>query len=641
MDHGATKLTLSPRLIARPRLGTQVLIAVPLLNISSTTRSSPGLTSRIDSTASPEITNNMVGSRYHHVPRLHPAHADPVAFRIVLKSDEGFDVHDTREFDLALDSKFAIGRASKNTSKGYLLPAKHNVYIDSPVVSREHALLTANTTSGTPQVFITDTKSMHGTFVNGTPLVSQTPKQLSNGDKLQFGVNVNRNDSKAHLYRMQTGTLLTSAGYFVAFKYTFNAELSNPEPFSRGFTVPEAESEEEELDFVHSGRGSELDPLVLDDSDAESDHSEHAEYAEDIGDVTMAQLDEEEELVDIDNSSDQEAALDDDSDDVAESDVESSVASHSPSSPLVQGAEYIEEAEKVEEVVATKQAQATSVDQARSSAPLSAPLEPERAPVDPFFLDFGCPTMPDLAFPPIPTMDQPLVRGPFDAAFAPPLPPRPSQKRQRIWDEAHSEHEHQDWFAGEPSNTSSYSAGFTDFTYPSHNVSANASQQFEPPTERFAASAPAAGRIQTPPPSLAANVVSSAASPPTHRTGVSITEIVNEQPPTPTSINSRKRSADDAFEEEAEDIAVPQVAEQEADRTPPAQSLSEATAPEEVVLPTVERTTPQSQRPIAQPRSILRKVLRAATLMVPATALGATLSIAALTALPESFFTVA
>jgi hypothetical protein len=37
---------------------------------------------------------------------------------------------------------------------------------------------------------------MHGTHVNGIPLVPQTPKQLFNGDKLQFGVNVNRNESK-------------------------------------------------------------------------------------------------------------------------------------------------------------------------------------------------------------------------------------------------------------------------------------------------------------------------------------------------------------------------------------------------------------------------------------------------------------
>lgn len=138
----------------------------------------------------------MVGSERTNVSRLYPSHDNSVAFRIVLKQEEGFDIHDTREFYVALDTKFAIGRASKNMSKGYLLPAKHNVFIDSPVVSREHAILTVNASTGIPQVYITDTKSMHGTFVNGIQLVPDTPKQLSNGDKLQFGVSVNRGDSK-------------------------------------------------------------------------------------------------------------------------------------------------------------------------------------------------------------------------------------------------------------------------------------------------------------------------------------------------------------------------------------------------------------------------------------------------------------
>lgn len=138
----------------------------------------------------------MVGSECTNVSRLCPSHDNSVAFRIVLKQEEGFDVHDTREFCVAVDTKFPIGRASKNMSKGYLLPAKHNVFIDSPVVSREHAVLTVNTSTGTPQVYITDTKSMHGTFVNGMQLVPDTPKQLSSGDKLQFGVSVNRGDSK-------------------------------------------------------------------------------------------------------------------------------------------------------------------------------------------------------------------------------------------------------------------------------------------------------------------------------------------------------------------------------------------------------------------------------------------------------------
>ena len=63
----------------------------------------------------------------------------------------------------------------------------------------------------------------------------------------------------------------SSADYYVAYDYTFNAELTNHEPFSRGFTVPEADSEEDELDLVKSGQGSQLHPLVLDDSDDSDD----------------------------------------------------------------------------------------------------------------------------------------------------------------------------------------------------------------------------------------------------------------------------------------------------------------------------------------------------------------------------------
>ena len=581
---------------------------------------------------------------------MHHLHADLAAFRIVLKSEEGFDVHDTREFDLALDSKFAIGRASKNTSKGYLLPAKHNVYIDSPVVSREHAIFTASTTSGAPQVFVTDTTSMHGTYVNGTPLVPNTPKQLSNGDKLQFGVNVNRNDSKTPLHCLLRKLPLTFPGYFVAFKYTFNAEFVKPE-YSRGFAVPEDESEEEELEFIQSGRGSQLDPLVLDDSDVDSEHedsAEHTEHSEDNGDVTMALFEETEELVEAEDSSAEEAIVDNLADDIAESDIESDSASvgdidsDGPSSPAAEETEYVEEAEQVVETAfsesPSEQAKATPTDQAPSSTAPSAPLEPERVPVDPFFFDFGSSTIPDLPLPPLPPRNQLLDRDLFDATLAPPLPPRPSQKRQRIWDEVSVEPEQQDWFSKGPSTAASHSVPYAGFSYPALDVE----HLFEAATEYSAPTVPAADRIQTPPPTLAADFTSYPASPPTHRTGVSITEIVNEQPPTPTSVNSRKRSADDAFEEEADDIAVPEVTEQAAERvTPPAQPVSAAKAVQEVVVSTVEQTTPQPQRPIAQPRSILRKALRAAALMVPATALGATLSIAALTALPESFFTVA
>ena len=590
----------------------------------------------------------MVSSKYHSISSLFHSRADPVAFRIVLKQDEGFDVHDTREFDLALDSKFAIGRASKNTSKGYLLPAKHNVYIDSPVVSREHAVLTANASTGTPRVFITDTKSMHGTYVNGTPLVPHTPKLLSNGDKLQFGVNVNRNESELHLHiHTHEPTNGSFAGYFVAYGYTFKAELSSPEPFSRGFTVPEAESEDEELDFVQSGRGSQFDPLVLDDSDAEPEHEahdEHVEHSEDHNDVTMVQLEEEEERVIILESSEDEKAADSVADDIAESDIGSDAAStgsvhaYNPVSSLVHEAQFITEAEE-QEVPAAQQVQATPVEQGQPSTTLPVPLdlpETERPPTESLYMDFGLPPLSTL-----PTLGLTFGSSPFENTFAPshpqtsapPLPPRPSEKRQRIWDEVPQEV--QGWCAEESSTAITYSsAGLNDYTRLAHNM-------LVPPVEHVPVSLPAADRIQTPPPTMAADVVSSMSSPSTRRIGVSVTEIVDQQPPTPTSINSRKRSADDAFDEETEEVVEQNVTVPEVEGVAAAQSVSDVAAPQGDVIPTVEQVIPQPQRAIAQPRSILRRALRAAGLMGASTAFGAVVSIAALTTLPESFFTVA
>jgi hypothetical protein len=116
------------------------------------------------------------------------------AFRITLRTIDGYEGFESREFDLCVGGTFPIGRASKNTTKKTLMPAPSNAYIDSPVISREHALLSADTKLGTPHVYITDTGSMHGTMVNDERLPPHTPKQLASGDKLQFGIDVNRNE---------------------------------------------------------------------------------------------------------------------------------------------------------------------------------------------------------------------------------------------------------------------------------------------------------------------------------------------------------------------------------------------------------------------------------------------------------------
>ncbi|KAF3035349.1 hypothetical protein E8E12_007245 [Didymella heteroderae] len=527
-------------------------------------------------------------------------------FHVVLRQEEGYDAHQTREFNLELDSKFAIGRASKNISKGYLLPAKNNVYIDSPVVSREHAILTANATSGTPQVYITDTKSMHGTYVNGTPLVPHAPRHLLNGDKLQFGVNVNRNES-----------------YFVAFRYTFNAELTDPEPFSRGFTVPEAESEEEEeLGFAHAGRGSQLDPLILDDSDAASEHEEYedhedeAEQSEDNADVTLAQLVDEEGAVEIDTSSlvEEEDAADSVADGFDDSDAASagSALEYNPESPIVQQAQFVEEVVQVQSMPVERYQPSTTQPTLDSSAVAQ--------PADGLFAQNQAPAE-TCSLPPWQGINNHVTfpSSMFESTVAPPLPPRPSQKRQRIWDG--SSHEEPARMLGAPSEVASWSPIDLDHEYREYQAAP------------FEAAFLTADRIQTPPPTVPTVGVPDAfaaiGDSAMRGTGSSILGGVDEQPPTPTSINSRKRDAAAAFDDMAEEAAEQKVVEPESEHIAP-----------KVAVPTIEQVA-QPQRPIAQPKSILRQALNAAKLMVPATALGAVFTVGALTALPESFFTVA
>lgn len=455
------------------------------------------------------------------------------------------------------------------------------------------------------------------------------------------------------LIELKEVTTNPAVGYYLAYKYSFNAELTNSELFSRGFTVPEADSEEEDIS-AQSTRGSQLDPLFIEDSDAESESWE----PKDNGDVTMAQLDEE--------AGQHEAAIDDESDEdeeetslasIADSDIESeavstgSAHSHGSDSPLFHGAQFIEDVEDVEKITATEQVEARPADQCQLTATLSAPTHPtpaeQASAAMPFYGEFGYSNVPDMPFSPNP-VSQNVESTPFDMTFAPPLPPRPSQKLQRMWDEVLQEDYQEKWLAEGSHDAPVFpSANFSTHAPLYRDTSFRASQQIELPhissfsPELVSTFKPAADRIQTPPPTLTADVVSSTPPPPTRRTGVSITEIVDEQPPTPTSVNSRKRSADDAFNEDAEhnDEKTAAAGATRAESTPATETA--APASEEGLTHSVEQIAPLSHRPIAQPRSILRKALRAASLMVPATAFGAAVSIAALAALPESFFTVA
>lgn len=89
----------------------------------------------------------------------------------------------------AAQPKVHIGRASKTVSKG-LTPAEDNAYFDIPVMSREHAEMTADLDEGL--IFLRDNRSLHGTSVNGISLPHESLQRLNNGDSILFGIHVAR-----------------------------------------------------------------------------------------------------------------------------------------------------------------------------------------------------------------------------------------------------------------------------------------------------------------------------------------------------------------------------------------------------------------------------------------------------------------
>jgi pSer/pThr/pTyr-binding forkhead associated (FHA) protein len=554
--------------------------------------------------------------------------------------------------------------------------------IDSPVVSREHATISVDLLTGAPHVFVTDTKSMHGTFVNETALVPFVSRPLSNGDKLRFGINVNRNESQVPFtpHSRQT-TDDPSADYYVAYDYTFNAELSNHEPFSRGFTVPEADSEEEEL-HVQPAQGSQLHPVVLDDSDDAEDREdpddEITEYhpGADINvsvggeDITVFVEDDDDEDDDEDDDKDDDedgdeegleepevrpdyvlevreeylhlpeagsddlleggglsayqlnevAALaaeasglsadEDDSDSNADSMIESDIENEaesdddrprsdlfSPKSPPAFEAVYKEVAESHQwatfEKIQETPAEQVHVDSVTNKAVLD--YDPSQQ-----YTDY---------------LSMPLEGSAFEVegAFSnpPPLPPRPSQKRQKI-----------------------------EAAQDNKDVCETAFLESVP------SSMPAADRLQTPPFTAPADAGSPLSSPLTFKNSVlTIPELIDDQPPTPTSVKNLKRSADNAFDDEVKEGTEQEAVQSAVEVAVPTSPTLDAPLPGEAAIPTVEQTVPQDQRPIAQPKSIRHRVAHAAAkAALPATAyiaLGFGLAVTTLTSLPESFFTMA
>lgn len=579
------------------------------------------------------------------------------SFRIVLRDVNRHDTFETREFDLPLHSSYPVGRASKNVAKRDLMPAPHNAYIDSPVISREHAVLSATLSHGTAQVYITDSGSMHGTMVNGRKLLSNTPTMLATGDMLQFGVDVNRNED-----------------FFVARKYKFEAHLTRP--YSLGFAVPDADSEEEETD-VQARRGSQNNPLVLDDSDAGSDMDRAAdEKGEDDDEVTMiehVQLKPSEpssqHLDDVDESllapaesypesamrttfvaedySDGEdsvrgstdgedgegfdAFANDDTESVSSSEAEAHHSSESEaantdeddvSSPLVCKASEFGPQETVTTsdsplvcgtTIKSRNAFTLDKDEGVPELPLGTSMFGQNPESDPYVEFAALPRPPWPADHPLAPHNRPL--GNF------------IQFDNRNWsDFAHAQVQYMDttyghhrpYFSPPPPPPPLAPLGEPMECYPRGPL-----PLFHDSPE-LARQAPS---LQTPPPMLASDVVASTPQP-VRRTKVSIEEIVEDRPLTPDSINKMKRKAD-VLEEEPTFVT---------EDTPVVVPESTSTANEVIVdAQAIQTAAVIAQRPKKQPKSVLAKVGLTAKYLGLGTA-GAFAAFTALSTLPDAFF---
>lgn len=209
----------------------------------------------------------------------------PAAVEVTLRSVDQLDEFDERRIVVGPNASISVGRSSKNTSKR-LMAGPNNLYFDSPVISREHAIVSANAALGIPTVYLTDKGSMHGTKVNGSFIERNREHRLHNGDTLQFGVDVVRDQGKdrefhstPHICPLQ-GCVLTahSTETFIAKQYKFSSRVASADPnplFPRGVSVPDDVSSDEEDDIEDEASmrsspnphnyGSQTNPVNVDD----------------------------------------------------------------------------------------------------------------------------------------------------------------------------------------------------------------------------------------------------------------------------------------------------------------------------------------------------------------------------------------
>lgn len=128
---------------------------------------------------------------------LPPAGASPTAY----PSLHLFPLNDTfvpKAIHMPPQSRIKIGRQTNTKS----VPASHNGYFDSKVLSRTHAEVWFDPESpaGGPGVFIKDVGSSNGTFINGERLSGEGLRSdvfpLRDGDAVEFGIDIASEDGR-------------------------------------------------------------------------------------------------------------------------------------------------------------------------------------------------------------------------------------------------------------------------------------------------------------------------------------------------------------------------------------------------------------------------------------------------------------
>ncbi|OAL02138.1 hypothetical protein IQ06DRAFT_292864 [Phaeosphaeriaceae sp. SRC1lsM3a] len=542
------------------------------------------------------------------------------SLRVTLRDLDGFEGLITRQFDLSVGSQLPIGRASKNSNKKELMPSVDNGYIDSPVISREHAQLSARGGSDPPRVFITDLGSMHGTMVNGEQLVAHAPTPLSSGDTLQFGIDVNRNEE-----------------FFVARKYRFDAHPVPPQaPFSLGFTVPD--SEEEDLgDYAESDASEEEyggtpmvgEGFIVDDDEEEPPAVADIHLQRSSDSWPREFLNEVAEELVQEDSLQTPGEISDSQGEDPESDMDSAASVTGTRFDYDDDSSINDDSDDQEAAEVGMDMTSNTVDS--QVAPSSGPSSEEV-----FSMEGGY-RVPyyEGQLPAMNLFGNPSDSSVLTSANPPPLPPRPSAPQPSLFSRTEGPHTNRPpWFSEHvplPSFNGTNHGDRPILFSPAPPFKTTAQDTDIAPMMYGVSSstfAPAASQVQTPPAFSNSDATASSTPLPPPSRMLSIEEMVEDQPPTPTSLNGLKRKAD--VLEETEDLVADYHADASSQITPPADSP----IVNEPVDSNAQIAAIIAQRPKKQPRSLIKTGVKYFGIGLA----GAAGTVALLSSLPDAFF---